>query len=110
MTMTAILPNGELMTLLTIKDWDFSWQDRYFFENTISLPKGTKLDAEVSWDNSAENPKNPSNPPIPIKWGASSRKMKWEQCTCRCIPRRNQISRNFRPTMESTYVRLRFPR
>ena len=73
MTMTATLPNGELMTLLTIKDWDFSWQDRYFFENTISLPKGTKLDAEVSWDNSAENPKNPSNPPIPIKWGEQSK-------------------------------------
>ena len=39
----------------------------------MSLPKGTRLDAEVTWDNSAENSKNPSNPPIPIKWGEQSK-------------------------------------
>ncbi|MGA2716039.1 MAG: hypothetical protein ABSG41_23310 [Bryobacteraceae bacterium] len=71
--MTATLPNGEVKTLLSIKDWDFSWQDRYFFEQSIPLPKGTRLDAEVHWDNSAGNPRNPSNPPIEVKWGEQSK-------------------------------------
>ena len=35
--------------------------------------QGTKLEAEVHWDNSTENPKNPSNPPIRVQWGEESR-------------------------------------
>ena len=30
--MTATLPDGEVKTLLWIKDWDFAWQDKYFFQ------------------------------------------------------------------------------
>jgi hypothetical protein len=71
--MTATLPGGEVKTLLSIKDWDFSWQDRYFFRNTVTLPKGTRLDAEVHWDNSAENPRNPSAPPTRVLWGEQSK-------------------------------------
>ena len=73
MKMTATLPDGSVKTLLDIKDWDFAWQDRYFFENIIALPKGTRLDSEVSWDNSAANPKNPSRPPIQVKWGEQTK-------------------------------------
>jgi hypothetical protein len=73
MKMTATLPGGEVKTLLQIKDWDFSWQDRYFFEHPVSLPKGTRIDAEVTWDNSDSNSHNPSNPPIPVKWGEESK-------------------------------------
>lgn len=73
LTMTATLPNGEVKTLLLINDWDFAWQDRYFFKDFVALPKGTRLDAEVHWDNSAENPHNPSNPPIAITWGEQSK-------------------------------------
>ncbi len=71
--MTATLPDGEVKTLLWIKDWDFSWQDRYFFAQPVALPKGTRLDAEVHWDNTAENPRNSSNPPIEVKWGEQSK-------------------------------------
>jgi hypothetical protein len=73
MKMTATFPDGTVKTLLDIKDWDFAWQDRYFFENTIFLPKGTKLDGEVSWDNSDENPKNPSRPPMQVRWGEQTK-------------------------------------
>ena len=73
LTMTATLPNGEAKTLLLINDWDFAWQDRYFFKDFVALPKGTRLDAEVHWDNSAENPHNPSTPPIAITWGEQSK-------------------------------------
>ena len=71
--MTATLPNGEVKTLLLINDWDFAWQDRYFFKDYVALPKGTRLDAEVHWDNSGANPHNPSNPPIPVTWGEQSK-------------------------------------
>jgi hypothetical protein len=73
MKMTATLPGGQVKTLLDIKDWDFAWQDRYFFENAVSLPKGTRIDGEVTWDNSEGNSRNPSNPPIAVKWGEGSK-------------------------------------
>lgn len=71
--MTATLPNGDVKTLLLIKDWDFAWQDRYYFKDLVALPAGTRLDAEIHWDNSAENPHNPSNPPVPVSWGEESK-------------------------------------
>jgi hypothetical protein len=73
MKMTATLPNGEVKTLLWIEDWDFSWQDRYFFQQFVPLPKGTRLDAEVHWDNTADNPRNPANPPVRVTWGEQSK-------------------------------------
>jgi hypothetical protein len=73
MKMTATFPDGTMKTLLDIKDWDFAWQDRYFFEDTVLLPKGTKLESEVSWDNSEGNPKNPSRPAIQVHWGEQTK-------------------------------------
>ena len=72
MKLTATLPDGQVKTLLDIKDWDFAWQDRYFFDQFVALPKGTKLDGEVSWDNSEGNPRNPSHPPVNVRWGEQS--------------------------------------
>ena len=54
------------------KDWDFSWQEQYRFKDFVSLPKGTRLDATVSYDNSASNPRNPSKPPVRVTWGEES--------------------------------------
>jgi hypothetical protein len=73
MKMTATLPDGEMKTLLWIKDWDFAWQDRYYFKELVALPRGTKLETEIHWDNSAQNPRNPSNPPIRVRWGEESK-------------------------------------
>ncbi len=72
MKLTATLPTGEEKLLLWIKDWDFGWQDGYFFRDFVTLPKGTRIDGEVSWDNSASNPRNPSKPPIQVDWGEMS--------------------------------------
>ncbi len=67
--MTATLPDGGVKTLLFIPDWDFAWQDRYFFQQLQPLPKGTRQDAEIHWDNSEGNPRNPSSPPVRVTWG-----------------------------------------
>ncbi|QXD25864.1 hypothetical protein F7C95_08260 [Opitutia bacterium ISCC 51] len=72
MNMTATLPNGEERELLSITDWDFSWQEQYRYKDYIFLPAGTKLDAAVTWDNSSDNINNPNDPPIPVKWGRES--------------------------------------
>src|SRR5262245_43910819 len=72
MKLTATLPSGETKLLLWIKDWDFGWQDGYFFQDFVSLPKGARLDSEVTWDNSAANPRNPTKPPVKVDWGEAS--------------------------------------
>ena len=37
------------------------------------LPAGTRLDAEIHWDNSADNPNNPVNPPVRVEWGEETK-------------------------------------
>jgi mono/diheme cytochrome c family protein len=71
-TLKATLPDGTTKTLLSIGDWDFSWQERYRFKEFVNLPKGTRLDATVSYDNSAANKRNPSRPPVRVTWGEES--------------------------------------
>ena len=71
-TLKATLPDGSVKTLLAIGDWDFSWQERYRYKTFVSLPKGTRLDATVSYDNSAANKRNPSRPPVRVYWGEES--------------------------------------
>ena len=72
MKMTATLPGGAVKELMSIPDWDFSWQESYRFKDYISLPAGTRLDAEVVWDNSEDNFNNPNIPPKRVKWGEES--------------------------------------
>ena len=38
----------------------------------MKLPAGTRLDALISWDNSAENPHQFAHPPVPVRWGPRS--------------------------------------
>jgi hypothetical protein len=72
MKLTATLPDGSVKTLLWIPDWDFTWQEQYQFEDYVPLPKGTRLDVSISYDNSADNPRNPNSPPRRVSWGEQS--------------------------------------
>ena len=72
MDMTATLPDGDRKELLNIRDWDFSWQEEYRFAKEVYLPAGTKLHANVVWDNSEDNIYNPNSPPKPVRWGRES--------------------------------------
>jgi len=69
---TATLPNGQKRKLIGIKNWDFSWQEQYLFKQFVTLPKGTRLDVKLTWDNSATNPNNPTIPPQRVRWGPQS--------------------------------------
>ncbi len=69
---TATLPDGSTKPLLWIQDWDFNWQDGYNYKQPVILPKGTRIDVRITYDNSATNPRNPSNPPQRVWWGEQS--------------------------------------
>ncbi|MEO8259860.1 MAG: cytochrome c [Acidobacteriota bacterium] len=72
MKMTATLPDRSVRGLLWIGDWDFGWQDSYFYSTPFTLPKGTRIDVTITYDNSAANVRNPSTPPKRVKWGLGS--------------------------------------
>ena len=61
-----------LIDLMKIDDWDLDWQDRYYFKKPLTLPAGTVLTTKLVYDNSADNPENPNQPPRAIRWGRQS--------------------------------------
>jgi peroxiredoxin len=69
---SATLPDRSEEKLFLIDDWDFNWQGQYLYTDFVRLPKGTVITSEIVWDNSAENPRNPSSPPVRILWGEGS--------------------------------------
>jgi hypothetical protein len=65
----AITPKGDTIKLIAIDDWDFNWQGSYTFKKLIKIPKGAKVYYEAEYDNTANNPLNPNNPPRVVRWG-----------------------------------------
>jgi hypothetical protein len=68
----ATLPDGATRPLLLIKNWDFNWQGDYRYAEPVFLPRGTTLHLRYTYDNSAANPRNPSQPPQRTRQGARS--------------------------------------
>ena len=68
----ATLPDGTRKWLIHIKQWDFNWQDEYRYAEPVLLPKGTTIEMEYTYDNSANNPRNPNNPPKRVVYGQHS--------------------------------------
>jgi len=69
MQVTATLPDKTAKMLIDIKNWNYNWQDEYYYERPFKLPAGTRLEVEAVFDNSADNPSNPSSPPKRVTWG-----------------------------------------
>jgi hypothetical protein len=65
----AKTPDGKEIPLIWIKDWDFDWQEQYRYKEIVRIPKGSELNMIWIYDNSATNPKNPSNPPKRVRFG-----------------------------------------
>lgn len=72
MKANATLPNGKKIPLFYIDDWDFNWQGQYQYRQPLALPKGTRIDVTINYDNSADNIDNPNSPPRRIHWGEKS--------------------------------------
>jgi tetratricopeptide (TPR) repeat protein len=69
---TATLPDGSQKDLLSIRQWDIRWQDRYRYQSPVALPRGTRLSMRFTFDNSAANPRNPTRPPRRVRPGPRS--------------------------------------
>ena len=65
----AVLPDGTKRTLIRIPDWNFNWQQQYRYPTPIRLPADSRVEMEFVYDNSAQNPHNPNQPPQRVTWG-----------------------------------------
>jgi len=72
MEASATLPDGSTRPLIAIADWDFRWQDVYRFAHPFALPKGTTIAMKYTYDNSADNVRNPHQPPARVVWGQNT--------------------------------------
>jgi tetratricopeptide (TPR) repeat protein/mono/diheme cytochrome c family protein len=68
----AELPDGSKKWLIRIDDWNFDWQDQYRLAEPIALPAGSTLVMDWTFDNGADNPHNPSSPPVAVRFGPRS--------------------------------------
>ena len=59
----ATLPDGSRKSLIWIKNWNFDWQGVFRYRQPVFLPKGATLHMAWTYDNSAENVRNPNHPP-----------------------------------------------
>ena len=66
----AVSPDeSETIPLISIPQWDFNWQGIYDFPTLKHIPAGYKMHAWCTYDNTAENPNNPNDPPQFTAWG-----------------------------------------
>lgn len=65
----ATLPGEKEKSLIRIPVWDYNWQEQYELKEPLKLPKGTVLRIHATFDNSADNPNNPSSPPRSVRLG-----------------------------------------
>ena len=72
MVAEATLPDGRVRPLITIRDWDFRWQDVYRYASPVELPRGSTIRMRFTYDNSSANPRNPFQPPQRILWGQNT--------------------------------------
>jgi hypothetical protein len=56
-------PDGKETSLIRIPEWDYNWQEQYELKEPLKMAKGTILRVRATYDNSADNPLNPSSPP-----------------------------------------------
>jgi tetratricopeptide (TPR) repeat protein len=68
----AELPDGYKLSLLKIDHWDINWQASYTYRQPVSLPAGTTVAMRITYDNTAQNPRNPNNPPERVMAGNRS--------------------------------------
>lgn len=68
----AITPDGDVVNLIKIPAWDYNWQLSYFFQQPLTLPKGSTIIAEAQYDNTDQNPLNPNRPARAVGYGWNS--------------------------------------
>lgn len=68
----ATRPDHTRVQLIRIPSWDQKWQAVYRYRAPVHLPAGSIVNMRYHYDNSSENPRNPSNPPRRVQGGNQS--------------------------------------
>lgn len=63
---------GDTIRMIRIPQWDFHWQGNYIFQKVQVVPAGTMLRSFATYDNTTNNPANPSNPPRTVSLGEAT--------------------------------------
>lgn len=66
-------PNGDTLPVIHIKNWDFNWQGYYFPPHPLKFDSGATFMAEVIYDNTKYNIRNPNSPPQLVRYGQRTR-------------------------------------
>jgi len=72
MRVDATLPDGTVVPMINIPQYEFQWQGSYVYRSPVKLPRGTTLHIEAWYDNSDNNLQNPNSPPKDVRWGEAS--------------------------------------
>ncbi|MDA9773629.1 T9SS type A sorting domain-containing protein [Saprospiraceae bacterium] len=65
----AQTPQNEEINIISIPDYDFNWQGSYSMTNMVKIPANSDWLTTAIYDNTLNNPSNPSNPPQFVTWG-----------------------------------------
>ncbi|HEX8516333.1 MAG TPA: FlgD immunoglobulin-like domain containing protein [Bacteroidia bacterium] len=63
---------ADTIPLIRINNWDFQWQGYYTYRNLTKVPAGYTLKGTHVYDNTVNNPNNPSSPPQHVIAGTST--------------------------------------
>jgi hypothetical protein len=61
--------NGKVTNMIYEDKWDFNWQGAYTYTTPIQIPNYSKVKVTCTFDNTANNPRNPNNPIVAVGWG-----------------------------------------
>jgi tetratricopeptide (TPR) repeat protein/mono/diheme cytochrome c family protein len=95
----ARFPDGRVESLISIRNWDFDWQDVYQYVRPRFLPRGTTVTMRWRYDNSVGNRRNPNQPVRRVTYGQrTSDEMSelWFQAVPRRAADRDLLARSIR--------------
>lgn len=68
----GVTPANDTLKYMRVNDWDFHWQGFYLFRNIQKMPSGSTLYSRAFYDNTTNNPENPSSPPKDVYAGEAT--------------------------------------
>lgn len=68
----AELPDGQVIELVNIEEWNFEWQKFYNYKYPVVLPAGTRIKSEATYDNTVNNHHQPNFPPQDVNVGEAT--------------------------------------
>lgn len=71
-TAYAISFPQDTIPLIKIPSWDFHWQGAYHFRQPVRVPAWAQFKCEAYYDNTVNNPFNPSIPPQDVSLGEAT--------------------------------------